>query len=61
MRALPDWTKQVRAVHTVLRELDAMARYELRPERVRAWGIRRCCCSAATARRSTAPASSACK
>ena len=39
MRALPDWTKQVRAVHTVLRELDAMARYELRPERFRAWSI----------------------
>jgi pimeloyl-ACP methyl ester carboxylesterase len=37
MRALPDWTKQVRAVHTVLRELDAMARYELHPERFRAW------------------------
>src|SRR5216684_849934 len=39
MRALPDWTKQVRAVHTVLRELDAMARYELRPERFRTWNI----------------------
>ena len=39
MRALPDWTKQVRAVHTVLRELEAMARYELRPERFRTWSI----------------------
>src|SRR5207244_6749044 len=39
MRALPDWTKQVRAVHTVLRELEAMARYELRPERFRTWNI----------------------
>ncbi len=39
MRALPDWGKQVRAVHTVLRELEAMARYELRPERFRTWSI----------------------
>ncbi len=39
MRALPDWTKQVRAVHTVLRELEAMARYQLRPERFRTWSI----------------------
>jgi len=39
MRALPDWSKKVRAVHTVLRELEAMARYELRPERFRTWSI----------------------
>jgi pimeloyl-ACP methyl ester carboxylesterase len=39
MRALPDWDKQVKAVHTVLRELEAMARYELRPERFRSWSI----------------------
>jgi len=39
LRALPDWDKQVRAVHTVLRELEAMARYELRPERFRAWSV----------------------
>jgi pimeloyl-ACP methyl ester carboxylesterase len=39
MRALPDWDKQVRAVHTVLRELEAMVCYELRPERFRTWRI----------------------
>jgi pimeloyl-ACP methyl ester carboxylesterase len=39
MRALPDWDEQVSAVHTVLRELEAMARYELRPERFRTWSI----------------------
>jgi len=39
MRALPDWDKQVRVVHTVLRELEAMARYELRPERFRTWSV----------------------
>jgi pimeloyl-ACP methyl ester carboxylesterase len=39
MRALPDWTEQVRAVHTVLRELEAMAGYRLQPERFRAWSI----------------------
>jgi pimeloyl-ACP methyl ester carboxylesterase len=39
MRTLPAWDKQVRAVHTVLRELEAMANYELRPERFRAWRI----------------------
>jgi pimeloyl-ACP methyl ester carboxylesterase len=39
MRALPDWKKQVRAVHTVLRELEAMAGYSLRPERFRNWSI----------------------
>jgi pimeloyl-ACP methyl ester carboxylesterase len=39
MRALPDWSKQVRAVHTVLRELEAMARYELRPEQFQTWSI----------------------
>jgi pimeloyl-ACP methyl ester carboxylesterase len=39
MRALPDWSKQVRAVHTVLRELEAMAAYALDPQRFRAWNI----------------------
>jgi pimeloyl-ACP methyl ester carboxylesterase len=39
MRALPDWAKQVRAVHTVLRELEAMSRYDLRPERFRDWNV----------------------
>src|SRR5438105_11521577 len=39
MRALPDWTEQVRAVDTVLRELEAMARYRLQPERFHAWNI----------------------
>src|SRR5262249_8547607 len=39
MRALPDWKKQVKAVHTVLRELEAMAGYSLRPERFRNWSI----------------------
>jgi pimeloyl-ACP methyl ester carboxylesterase len=39
MRALPDWDNQVKAVHTVLRELEAMARYELSPGRFRTWSI----------------------
>jgi pimeloyl-ACP methyl ester carboxylesterase len=39
MRLSPDWTKQVRAVHTVLRELEAMAAYRLDPKRFGNWSI----------------------
>jgi len=39
MRGLPEWKKQVRTVHTVLRELEAMAAYSLRAERFRNWSI----------------------
>src|SRR2546427_239696 len=39
MGALRDGEKQVGAVHPVLRELEAMARSELRPERSRPWSV----------------------
>jgi pimeloyl-ACP methyl ester carboxylesterase len=39
MRALPNWNKRVNSVHTVLRELECMAQYELQTDRFRDWQI----------------------
>jgi pimeloyl-ACP methyl ester carboxylesterase len=39
MRTLPDWGNRVKGVHTVLWELESMARYQLRPDRFRNWQI----------------------
>jgi pimeloyl-ACP methyl ester carboxylesterase len=39
MRALPSWKRRVNSVHTVLRELESMARYDLQPDRFRDWQI----------------------
>jgi pimeloyl-ACP methyl ester carboxylesterase len=60
MRALPEWPKQVRAVHTVLRELEAMAAYRLDPHGSEAGPFPPCCSSVATARRCIVRASNAC-